>query len=312
VTVKSLGNLAVDVAGTLSMTSGGDMSFIAPNITLSATEVEDIDSGTLTTLSNNTIINGTTNVALHALRVDFNPNGFVVGEVALLPLVEFTETELEEIFPVIIEEDDIDINFPTPKFSVVKPDGSTSYSKQTFGYKETGSSGVSAFTGNSLSIIESGGGNIDVENKVVLSGDGSVVYVNQYATRDKALTPELEDIIVSAATKTKLDVQIFSGGMTPSKRTGSDRHLGGFGCDVWLYADGKKLGVNDSLFQDFAKSCKEAGATSMGAGNGYMGGIGLHVDIAKGNTVRDNAASYWGAGGRSRTAPTWLVNIMKA
>ena len=307
VTVKSLGNLVVDVAGTLSMTSGGDMSFIAPNITMSATE-------TLTTLSNNTIINGTTNVALHGLTVHFNPTGFVVGDVSPLPVVEFTEKELDEIFPVIVEEDDIDVNFPTPKFSVVKPDGWTSYSSQTSGYKETGSSGASAFTGGSMNMIEAGGGNLAVEENVILDtgGAGSVVYINQYATRNKPLAAELEKIIIDAATKIQLDVQIFSGGMTNKKRTGSDRHLWGFGCDVWLFSGGKKLKVDDLLFQDFAKACKEAGATSMGAGAGYMGGIGLHVDIAKGNTVSPAAASFWGAGGRSANTPTWLVNIFKA
>ena len=276
----------------------------------------------LNTKSTSTTINGTASVTVLGSIVNLNPiGGSPIGgypgsfgaSVSPLPIIEFTTTELE-VFPIIIEEADIDISFPTPKFSVVKPDGSTSYSKQTSGYMETGLYGASAFTGDSMSIIDSGDGNLDVESLVLLSGDGtgSVVYINQYATRDKALVSELESIIVSAAKKTKLDAQIFSGGMTPTKRTGSDRHLHGYGCDVWIFNAGVKLNVNDSLFQAFAKACKDAGATSIGAGTGYMGSVGLHVDIAKGNTIaQSGTASYWGAGGRSANAPSWLISIMK-
>ena len=60
----------------------------------------------------------------------------------------------------------------------------------------------------------------------------------------------------------------------------------------------------------FAQAAKDAGATSIGAGAGYMNGVGMHVDIAPGNTVAQSGAKFWGSGGRSANAAPWLPNIM--
>ena len=61
---------------------------------------------------------------------------------------------------------------------------------------------------------------------------------------------------------------------------------------------------------DFATAAKAAGALSIGAGSGYMGGVGMHVDISPGNTVALASAKYWGSGGRAANAPSWLRGIM--
>jgi hypothetical protein len=61
---------------------------------------------------------------------------------------------------------------------------------------------------------------------------------------------------------------------------------------------------------DFAAAAKSAGALSIGAGSGYMGGVGMHVDISPGNTVALASAKYWGSGGRAANAPSWLRGIM--
>ena len=99
--------------------------------------------------------------------------------------------------------------------------------------------------------------------------------------------------------------------MTPYKRVGTDRHLNGYAADVWLYnSEGKQLTVNHQDFRDFAKAAKNAGATGIGAGIGYMASVGLHVDISADNTVPEDAVAYWGAGGRKTNAPQWLINIM--
>jgi hypothetical protein len=64
------------------------------------------------------------------------------------------------------------------------------------------------------------------------------------------------------------------------------------------------------IASQFAQAAKSAGAISIGAGSGYMDGVGMHVDIAPGATVSAGSAKFWGQGGRAANAPTWIRTIM--
>ena len=144
-----------------------------------------------------------------------------------------------------------------------------------------------------------------------------VKYVNKNAgSRNLLCQPQLEEIIKQAAIETKLNVKIFSGGQVSKAdfskrgelgskgRTGSARHDKGYGADVWLYRSnpkgafkGPQLNVtkpNDTaLLEAFATACKQGGATGIGMGRGYMGNVGMHVDIAYGNSS-DAGGPVWG------------------
>ena len=229
-----------------------------------------------------------------------------------LPAVGFDALESAP-FEVQIDEADTDISFPTPKYSVITPDGTASYSQQILNLQNTGTSGISGFSGQQLNTTMSADVEISQDGKIIYQDDAgtTVKYVNAHATRNKVIVSQLEQIIIQAAKNTGLSVEIFSGGMTPQRRTGSDRHLNGFAADVWLYtSEGKRLNVQSQQLRDWCQQAKNAGATAIGAGVGYMGAVGVHLDISAGNTVPAGSAKYWGAGGRSANAPQWLINIM--
>ena len=154
------------------------------------------------------------------------------------------------------------------------------------------------------------------DKSVIKDMKGSVTYTNYNAVRDQELNGQLENIIKSAANQTGLHVEIFSGGQdsSGSRRVGSHRHDNGFAADIYLFAADdmgrvKKLRSDSAAAQDFISAAKSAGAKSAGAGRGYMGGFGIHIDIAPGNTIPAKSATYWGANGRSRNAPSWLRSL---
>lgn len=144
---------------------------------------------------------------------------------------------------------------------------------------------------------------------------GSLEYRNQGATRRLKVVPKLEQILLSAANATNLHVVIFSGGQDHTTGTvGSHRHDHGYAADVWLYEGrgGRRLSMvrDTGIVSQFAAAARSAGAKSIGAGAGYMDGVGMHIDIAPGATVAASSATFWGAGGRSGNAPGWLRGIM--
>lgn len=230
-----------------------------------------------------------------------------------LPDVGFDNLESTP-FEVQIDEADTDISFPTPKYTVITPSGVAAYSQQILNLKNSGTSGISGWTGANVTANTSGSVEQAQDNKIIYQDDTTVVvkYVNQHAIRNRVIQSALENILITAAKNTGLAVEIFSGGMTAQRRTGSDRHLNGYAADVWLYnSEGQRLNVNSQPLRDFCQAAKNAGATAIGAGIGYMGAVGVHIDISAGNTVPAGSAKYWGAGGRSANAPQWLINIMK-
>jgi hypothetical protein len=319
----------------LTTTFNADASSEA-NITSATTNIDGDSTVNISGATTNVGSSGTTNIKSSTLNL--NPGGTMspmspsspgaeapvlhtpddLLERVDLPGVGFTDDEASP-FLIEIEEADTDIQFPTPKYSVIKPDGTSSVSQQIDALRLTGRSGesnsrISGWSGTSLSatdtqIPETDSGTISSTGKII-NDTPRVKYVNQYATRNKEIQPALESIIISAANSTGLDVEIFSGGMTPQRRTGSDRHLNGYAADVWLYKDGKRLTVNSPDLHAWVQAAKNAGATAIGAGIGYMGNVGVHLDISAGNTVPANSATYWGASGRSANAPSWLVKIM--
>lgn len=153
------------------------------------------------------------------------------------------------------------------------------------------------------------------------TGDGSVRYVDgfQYKTRNKQIQPALMNILKSAAQATKLDVVIHSGGQDPKgtpngRRTGSVRHDNGWGCDVWVYNEGRQLSANrqsdTALLQSFCNAAAAAGATGIGVGTAYMGGVGIHIDIAYGRNPGTNPCRYWGNNDSPSGAIAWLPSVM--
>lgn len=127
------------------------------------------------------------------------------------------------------------------------------------------------------------------------SAAGAVRYGNQGKTRNRPIQQALMDILFTAATVSGVDVLITSGGQLRAEdggvkgvtRTGSCRHDNGFAADVVIYKDsfqGLELSSKNaedlSIMLAFMKACKDAGATAVAQGNGYMGDTGIHIDIA--------------------------------
>lgn len=142
-------------------------------------------------------------------------------------------------------------------------------------------------------------------------GTGRVVMRNQRATRNKPIQQRLTQILQAGANAAGVDVVVFSGGQdakgTPNaRRTGSTRHDNGRAADVWLYDGGTQLRADRSnpKVNAFISGCVRAGALGMGAGPGYMGGVGIHVDIASQMT--------WGQSGRNANTPGWLTTAYNA
>jgi len=160
--------------------------------------------------------------------------------------------------------------------------------------------------------------------------DGSVTYVSGFSsiTRNKPIKQELFDILVTAAKAAGVRVVITSGGQDPpgprARRTNSRRHDNGFAVDVQLYNGGTLLYTNNSshlnIIINFCRAAKSAGATAIGAGNGYMNNRVIHIDIAEGQPgVLPPGVFFWGGKNMSRIpnpprrnegAPQWLRELM--
>ena len=152
----------------------------------------------------------------------------------------------------------------------------------------------------------------------------NVEYVSGFGakTRNQALNPQLLQVLQSAAEAAGVKVVISSGGQDVypnGRRTGSRRHDAGYAADVILYNGDRRLRVNDpeelSIVQTFIRAARDAGATGVGAGNGYMSDQTYHIDIADGNSIQPGMRGYgarsWGtSAARSAGAPAWLRQIM--
>ena len=153
----------------------------------------------------------------------------------------------------------------------------------------------------------------------------NISYVSGFSgkTRNQAIQPQLLSILQTAAEAAGVRVEISSGGQDiypNGRRTGSRRHDAGYAADVILYDGDRRLRVNDpeelSIVQTFIRAAKSAGATGVGAGNGYMSDATYHIDIADGNSLQPGMRGYgarsWGTPDASSAgAPAWLRDIMR-
>ena len=146
------------------------------------------------------------------------------------------------------------------------------------------------------------------------SESGRVRMRNSSATRNKALDSRLMSVLDKAADEAGVDVVVFSGGQDQrgqgTRRTGSIRHDNGLAADVWIYSDGQRLPTarENPIVSKFIAACVANGAKGIGAGPGYMSGVGIHVDL-----WGDRAgARTWGAGGRSANTPTYVAQAYSA
>lgn len=142
------------------------------------------------------------------------------------------------------------------------------------------------------------------------SSSGAITEAFSGATRNQRPVQQVFDILEAAAADAGVDVTIFSAGQdakgTPNaRRVGSTRHDNGRSVDVWLYDNGQRLSTNTAnpIVAKFIASCVKNGALGIGAGPGYMDGVGIHVDIVGG---ADGGAIMWGRGCRSANTPTWV------
>jgi peptidoglycan hydrolase-like protein with peptidoglycan-binding domain len=137
-------------------------------------------------------------------------------------------------------------------------------------------------------------------------GEGRVTMAMK-GTRNQPIQKALMNILKTAADEAGVDVQVFSGGQDyrgqGGRRTGSIRHDGGYAADVYLYSKGKRLRTDNSdpIVLKFIAAAVDAGARGIGAGPGYMGSAGIHVDLW--GSRAPGGGVVWGKGGKSRNAP---------
>jgi hypothetical protein len=139
------------------------------------------------------------------------------------------------------------------------------------------------------------------------------------ATRNKPITPELRQLLTTAAQTAGVDaIVITSGGQDAlgegTRRTGSTRHDRGRAADLQLVVNGSTIAFTDQsappVYLAFVTAAAAAGAIGIGAGVGYMGNRTIHVGY--GTSVNDTTHLTWGTGGRSVNAPQWLRDAARA
>jgi hypothetical protein len=138
------------------------------------------------------------------------------------------------------------------------------------------------------------GGETNRQSASPVASSGNLVDERQKAvagTRKQELSSRLKDQLNYAADKSGVKVEVYSGGQpkigTPgAARVGSTRHDDGNAADLKLYVEDDKgkrryLDMNDpndkKIMSKFVTHAAEAGATGIGAGNGYMGSKSIHV-----------------------------------
>ena len=141
------------------------------------------------------------------------------------------------------------------------------------------------------------------------SSSGAITNAFSGATRNQAPIQQVYDILETAAADAGVDVTIFSAGQdskgSGGRRVGSTRHDRGRSVDVWLYDNGQRLSAvrANPIIAKFIASCVKNGALGVGAGPGYMNGVGIHIDVVGSG---DGGAIMWGRGCRSANTPSWV------
>jgi hypothetical protein len=144
-------------------------------------------------------------------------------------------------------------------------------------------------------------------------GQGGQVIQDQMreaGIRKMPISSELLSVLQRAASTAGVTVRVKSGGQPGAgeegarigSRTGSTRHDYGMAADLDLYAGETKITpqTNPELFSKFVKAASDAGATGIGAGEGYMGADGSRLHVGFGTPA------IWGAEGKGQNAAGWL------
>jgi hypothetical protein len=205
--------------------------------------------------------------------------------------------------------------------------GGTQYNSQSAGY---GAGASTAIVGEDGATYYEGAVPFDQVTTATGTGNGTVTYANQGTKRNLPIQTQLWNILETAARAAGVNVAITSGGQVPTSeggedgvnRVGSNRHDKGYAADVRLTdGNGTRLYTNDpaqlAIMLKFVEECKNAGATGVGMGNGYMNNGNVHVDIAwigqqQGVISGVLSNRYWGGSNPTNTAraPQYLVDIM--
>lgn len=135
------------------------------------------------------------------------------------------------------------------------------------------------------------------------------VLQEQKGTRNLPINDRLLKVLESAAAKAGVTVHVTSGAQPDypkGPRTGSTRHDVSVGAaDLHLSRNGKTLSDNNpedvKVKRMFAEAAVAAGATGIGAAEGYMGPETMHVGFGK--------PAIWGTGGHSGGAASWLSGL---
>jgi len=127
-------------------------------------------------------------------------------------------------------------------------------------------------------------------------------YENKNATRNLALEPALENLLIKVATELDVTAHITSGGQMPydeciarggykaqnskkwyvggkAVRTGSTRHDGGAACDLYITRDDVQIPSNNPIFNKFVELFMKYGGRAGGSSPAYMGPYVMHLDI---------------------------------
>ena len=140
------------------------------------------------------------------------------------------------------------------------------------------------------------------------SGKGKIEEL-QSGIRNQPINERLKSVLQKAADEAGgLTVKVISGGQPSAneggRRTGSTRHDHGNAADVDLYMGNRKLSPLNSedkeLMKKFVSAASAAGATGIGAGEGYMSSDGSRIHVGFGKPA------IWGAGGAGGGAADWL------
>ena len=141
-------------------------------------------------------------------------------------------------------------------------------------------------------------------------GNGRVTMANQNATRNQPLDPKLMLVLQRAATDAGVDVVVFSGGQFRRdsgnpRRVGSIRHDEGLAADVHLFSGKQRLSTarEHPVVAKFISAAVAAGAKGIGCGPGYMGSVGIHVDMWGAQA----GSRTWGRNARSVNTPSWVL-----
>ena len=334
-------NMTVSSKGTGTIVSEGIMAIsAAANVTIDGTNVRlNDDGGADTRLTPIVTAFPAAPSGITRITEDPRDSALIVPTGTAEEVVDYTDDEKEAFLNDIAEvEPEMVLNVPL--WAAVKSDGSTSYATETAAGvtvpREDQSSDPTVITPEDnpninretdrttittapapdhISGVTSGDAlDPKIQERADAAVGGSVTY-RCFGTRRLKAVSALENIIKSAAASTGYDAVIFSAGQdSTTGRVGSARHNNGFGVDVWIYNPGTtlKLSSTGTEAQAFANAAKSAGATSIGVGTRYMGGVGIHIDIAQGNSVAAEAAKHWGNNGRSKNSPSWLSGLMSA